>query len=266
MRCPVAKTLGTVVLLGVCSAQIQPPPTSPSHYFEIKLPDGVASESILVRYVLDSDDFGDWVQSHSGVSSYLIDTTRAGHPATRMRAVLYAPGCAIQTLDLSLVRLDSQHDSFRCESLSNVPIVGTLTRTNRLFGHDVRVQAKYVARWAQAFLGVADIPTIPVGDVAQVASNGSFRLSVPDFSQDPLAGVPDYPGELQIWATDRTRDKVIAQLTPVVNSASKTRMGGLRIRSEYPETVFAPCAANPPLMRDAFGFALRPDASDACDR
>jgi len=253
---------GTLIVLTICSAQAQPL-TTPSRYLEIKLPDGVRSEGVFIRYVLDADDFGDWVQPRTGVPSYLIDTNRAGNPATRIRAILYAPGCAIQTLDLSLAGLDSQRYSFRCESLPNVPIVGTLTRTNRLFGHDVRVQAKHVARWAQAFLGVADIPTIPVGDVAQVASNGSFRLSVPDFSQDPLVGVPDYRGELQIWARDRTSDKVVAQLTPVVNSASKTRMGGLRIQSEYPEIVFAPCAANPPLMRDAFGFALR---RDPCDR
>jgi hypothetical protein len=263
MRCSVTKIFGTLIVLSICSAQIQPPLASPSRYVEIKMPDGLPSESIFVRYVLDADDLSDWVQPRTGVSSYLIDTNRAGRPATQMRAILYVPGCAIQTLDLSLARLDSQHYSFRCESLPNVPIVGTLTRTNRLFGHDVRVQAKYVARWAQAFLGVADIPTIPVGDVAQVASNGMFHLSLPDFSQDPLAGVPDYPGEFQLWATDRTSDKVVAQLTPVVNSASKTRMGGLRIQSEYPETVFAPCAANPPLMRDAFGFALR---RDPCDR
>jgi hypothetical protein len=85
MRCSVAKTFSTLILLSVSSAQ-----TSPSRYVEIKLPDGLPSESIFVRYVLNADELGDWVQPHTGVTSYLIDTTRAGRPATRMRTILYS--------------------------------------------------------------------------------------------------------------------------------------------------------------------------------
>ena len=136
-------------------------------------------------------------------------------------------------------------------------------------GREVKLQAKYVARWAQSFLGLGDsiVTTIPVGDVAYLSPDGRFRLSVPDFSQDPLAGAPDHPGELQIWATDQASDGIVALLIPAGPQVIKTRMGGLKIRSEYPsEIVFAPCAANPPQVHDAIGFATRPGPSDACDR
>ena len=61
---------------------------------------------------------------------------------------------------------------------------------DRLYGRQVKVQAKYVARWAQTFLesGKDIVTTIPVGDAAYPSLDGRFRLSVPDFSQDPLAG------------------------------------------------------------------------------
>jgi hypothetical protein len=260
---------GTVIWLSICSAQIQPPPASPSRYVEIKLPDGVPSESIFIRYVLDADDFGDWVQQRPSVSSYLIEMNRAGHQATRIRAILYAPGCAIQTMDLALSGSNSQQYSFACQPLPSIWISGNLTRQDRLYRHEVSIRANYVARWAQSFLGLGAgiVTTIPVGDVVNVSPNGSFRLLVPDFSRDPSAGAPDYPGELQLWARDRTNDEVLAQLIPVGVAAAKTRMGGLRIQSAYPsDMVFAPCAANPPLLHDAFGFALRPDVNDACDR
>ena len=59
---------------------------------------------------------------------------------------------------------------------------------------------------------------------------------------------------------------IIAQLVPTDPATLKTPMGGLKIRSEYPPgMVFAPCAANPPQVHDAIGFARRPARFDACD-
>jgi hypothetical protein len=258
-----------VLVAGVCSGQIPQPRASPPHYIEIKLPRGAISENVFVRYLLAGEEFGGWVQPHPGVSSYFISTTHEGRPATRIKALLYAPGCAIQTLDLPVSGSNNQQYFFICQPLPSVWIVGTLTRADRLYGREVKLQAKYVARWAQSFLGLGDsiVTTIPVGDVAYLSPDGSFSLSVPDFSQDPLAGAPDHLGELQIWARDKTSGDIVAQLIPAGPQIIKTRMGGLKIQTEYPsKTVFAPCAANPPRVHDAIGFALRPDPGDACDR
>jgi hypothetical protein len=271
MRHPAAGFFGTLALVpGVCSGQFPQPAASLSHYIEIKLPPWVVSESVFVRYQLGGEELGGWVQPHPGVSSYFISTTHGGRPATRIKALLYAQGCAIETLDLPVSGSSNQQYSFLCRSLSNVEIVGALTRTDRLYGREVKLQTKYVARWAQSFLEFGDgvVPTIPVGDVAAYLSpDGRFRLSVPDFSQDPLAGAPDHAGELQIWARDKTSGDLVAQMIPAGPQAIKTRMGGLKIQSEYPsEIVFAPCAANSPRVRDALGFTLRPGASDSCNR
>ena len=185
---------------------------------------------------------------------------RGGRPVTRIKALLYARGCAIQTLDLPVSGSNNQQYSFICLPLASVWIVGALTRMDRLYGREIKLQAKYIARWSQSFLELGDgiVTTIPVGDVAYLSPDGRFRLSVPDFSQDPLAGAPDHPGELQIWATDQASDGVVALLIPAGPQVIKTRMGGLKIRSEYPsEIVFAPCAANPPQVHDAQRGPLR---------
>jgi hypothetical protein len=96
-------------------------------------------------------------------------------------------------------------------------ITGTLARSDRLYGRAVKLQAKYVARWAQQFLGLGDdiVTDIPVGDAVYLPADGRFRLSVPNLSQDPLAGAPDHSGELQIWARDKTSEDMVAQLIPV---------------------------------------------------
>lgn len=273
MRRPLTGFFGALVLAaGLCLGQISRPPASPSHYIEIKLPREVSSESVFIRYLLAGEELGGWVQPRPGVSSYLISTSHEGRPATRIRAILYAPGCAIQTLDLPVSGANNQQYSFICQPLSSVSITGVLTRTGWLNGTEVKLQASYVARWAQPFLELGDgiVTTIPVGAVAYLSPDGRFRLSVPDFLRDPLAGAPDHPGEFRVWARDKTSADIVAQLVPARPQVIRARMGGLLIQSEYPlETVFAPCPVNSAFQRgfhDAFGFALRMDASDACDR
>ncbi len=270
MRRPAAGFFGLLVLAaGVCSGQSPQPGASPSHYIEVKLPRWVNSENVFVRYQLVGQEYTGWVQPHPGVSSYFISTTHEGRPVTRIKALLYAPGCAIQTLDIPVSDSNSLGFSFNCQPLPSVWIAGAIARMDRFHGREVKVQAKYVARWAQRFLesGNDIVTTIPVGDAAYPSPDGHFRLSVPDFSQDPLAGAPDHPGELQIWASDKTGDGIVALLIPAGPGVNKTKMGGLKIISEYPaDLAFAPCVANPATMHDKVGFALRPGSNDLCDR
>jgi hypothetical protein len=239
------------------------------HFLEIRLPPEVKSHTVFIRYILDGDDLGGWVEQLPDVVSYLIAITRAGRPATRIKALVYAPGCAIQTLDLPISGLNNEHYAFICQVLPNIPISGIVSRPNRLDGHDVTLHAIYLARWAQPFMKPADaiITTIPMGDEAATSPEGHFLLSVPDLSRDPLAGAPDHAGEFQIWARDKTSGDVVAELVPSGLPALKTQMGGLKIQTHYPaDILFTPCAVNRSPVHNAEGFAVRPNPADPCDR
>lgn len=239
---------------------------APQQDVEIKLPPAVASETVFIRYRLAGEGLGGWIQPRRGVSSYAIRTTREGSPA-RLRAVIYAPGCALQTLDLPPSATSRQEYFFICRPLPTVRISGQLMRLDRLYGRQVKLRAKYVAQWAQAFLGLRDdiVVDIPVGEVVDLGVDSRFDIQVPDFSQDALAGAPDHPGALQIWARDRVSDDLVALLMPAGPEAATRPIGGVRILPEYsPEIVFAPCSADPPQVHDAIGFALRPAPKDAC--
>lgn len=232
---------------------------------EILLPSRVNSESFFARYVTTGGGIGDWIQPRPNVSSYTIST----HGPARIRALLYSPGCAIQTFDLALSDQSSQQYSFVCQALPTVEIGGALARPDRLYGRKVRLQARYVARWAQSFLGLDDeiVTFIPIAETSDISSSGEFHLSLPDLSEDALAGSPDHPGELQVWARDAASGGIAAQLIPDGSRLKTTRMGGLPIQNPYPsKIVFTPCAANNPRVRDALGFALRPGPEDNCDR
>jgi len=92
----------------------------------------------------------------------------------------------------------------RRTSLPNIQIVGRLARSDRLCGRNVRLRARYVARWAQSFLGLDGdiVEFIAIAETNDVVGNGEVRLSLPDLSRDVLAGSPDHSVELQIWARD----------------------------------------------------------------
>jgi hypothetical protein len=243
-----------LLLATVCCAQ--------TRYLEIELSPGIVPEKVFIRYRLDDDDLGGWVQPRPSVSSYLISTMREGRAATRIRALLYAPGCAIQTLDLPLSGSNNQKYSLTCRPLPTLSIAGLLTRQELLAGREFNLEARYVARWAQPFFGFDPqmITAVPVGDLVSLSPDGRFKMQIPGFSQDS-------PGEIQIWAREKVTGKMIAQLLPDGPPAIKTRMGGLKIGSEYPaEIVFVPCTEHPNRVQDAFGFTLRSNDESACTR
>lgn len=247
-------TIVVLMLASICSAQ--------SRYLDIEFSPGIVPEKVFIRYRLDGDDLGGWVQPRPGVSSYRISTMREGRTAARIRALLYPSGCGIQTLELTLSGSKDEKYTLTCKPLPVVTISGVLTRQELLQGREFTLQAKYVARWAQPFFGFDPqlITTIPVSDAAETAADGSFRLEIPDFSQDS-------PGEIQIWARDRANGKIIAQLLPVGPAEIKSRMGGLKLSGEYPPgIVFVPCTEHPDRVQDAFGFTLRSSGESACTR
>ena len=256
-----------ILLAAFCSGQT-PTSANPSRYVEIKLPPEALSETFFARYVLAGQDFGGWVHPLPNISSYGIGTTFEGRPVTSIKAILYAPGCAIQTLDLHLSGADNLQFQFVCQPMRSIAIQGAVILSERLYGRKVKLQAKYIARWAQSFLGLDEsiVTSIPIGDVAHLSADGRFRLVIPDLSQDPLAGTLDHPGELQVWAKDETSDAIVAKLIPTDRQFLKARMGGLKVSNEYPsEVVFAPCAERPAQPHDKYGFAMRAAISDACD-
>jgi hypothetical protein len=249
------------LIAGVCAGQVLP-----SHNVLIHLPPGVASENVFIRYVLAGEKFGGWVRPVSGASFYAIGTSVGAIPATGLKAIIYVPGCALRTVDMRVSTSKNEEYSFLCRPLQTIRINGRLIPSDPLYRHGVNLQAKYVARWAHSFLGLADdsVLVIPVGDVSDLSADGRFRISVPDLFRDPVARAADEAGELQIWAQGKIGQNLLAKLIPA-DLVIATRMGGLRIEREYPsEVVFAPCATMRSPLHDEECFAHRSDI-EGCD-
>jgi hypothetical protein len=221
----------------------------------IHLPPGVPSETVFIRYVRAGEKFGGWVPSRPGVASYAIDTSIGAIPATGLKAVIYAPGCAIQTVDLRLSGPKDEQYAFPCRPLPIVRIDGRLIEARSLRESGALIQARYIARWAHSFLGLTDdsVLVIPLGETESLSADGHFQISLPDLSNDQLAQSAD--GDLQFWARDKTGANLLAQLI----AKGSTPLGALEIAREYPpELIFSACGTNRAPIHDN-GFARRSD-------
>jgi hypothetical protein len=232
--------------------------------FEIKLPANVASETFVIRYFLTGafGGYNGWVEQKNDVRSYRIGTVLQGQPATQIKSILYAPGCALQTLNVELTDAGPHDYEFACRPLPAISVAGKLTKANLLLEKPMEIHVNYVAYWAHEFFGVRDglITTMRVGEATPDA-DGQFRVALPDLSQDPIASAKSHPGVFQFWARERTTGNLLAELVP---AESKARFGSLRIEPGYPdELVFTPCAVSRTVVHT--GFARRSDPN-GCGR
>ena len=239
-----------------------------AHSVEIQLPAGIASETVFIRYAMTGETLGGWVEPRAGVSSYVISTALASVISTALaspsvkgiKAVIYTPGCAFRTLDLTFSNAARERYAFVCEPLPTVGIAGKLSQPGALGAADVKVEARYIARWAGTFLGLdRNLVTVVRLGETQLAADGRFRISVPDLLQDPLAS----SGEVQIWSKGDKEE----QLIPVGKQAAlSTRMAGLPVRAAYfseipfAEILFALCRSEGPVLHTSEGFAIRNSA------
>lgn len=190
-------------------------------------------------------------------------------PSTHIRAILYAPGCQLQTFDLPITELRAYNYSFQCHAVPQTEIQGVVTRADRLSTYSWAIQARYVAGWAPQFFGYDDgtATVIPLESTSNFDPRDlTFRLSMPDLSQDVLANSQNHPGQIQIWAQDAKTGKRIAKLrliSSLTENAHK-RFGDLPIGMPTRSLLqFASCAM-PPEEHDAYGFGKPADAGDVC--
>lgn len=224
-------------------------PAAPPHYVEIKIPRGVDSARVFIRYRLDDDPgtIGGWVDPQADVSSYFVATTQNGKAASRLRALVYAPGCAMRTYDLSLSGSSVQQALFDCRPVPSLWISGMANGLK-----DSRIVAKYTGRWVQDFFGLGDgiVTLIPVGEANYFTDKGRFQELIPDFSGE------ERPGEIQFWATDPATGNVLARLLPSMHPtpASATPV----------EIKFVVCGIRESRAHDSFGFAIRGQEDTDC--
>ena len=203
-----------------------------------------------------------WIRSENGTAVYKITGIHAGE-ATRIKAILYAPGCALQTMDVAIVEPRNYDYSFRCLMLPKTEVEGYVT--NNVNNNDkFIIEAKYVASWVPSFFGFDDGTTteVPLETLTTLNTGNRLVLQIPDLSKDKLAADADHAGEIRFYLLDRSTGRIIDQLR-----TQSGRFGGLPVSAlnkTSPDLKF--CGTGFLLSRDhdQYGFANRTDSPYSC--
>ena len=221
--------------------------------FRVELPVSIASEQVFLEYCLyDQATHCSWISPIADRSYYMID----GGPRVRyLKAILYVPGCALETFT---VELPSTLYQFTCRPFPTVFLAGEIAGKSPHYAELVELNATYTAPWATSFFGTPDALTnIPLGKAASITDDNHFRFVLPDFASDPVTA----PGFLYIWAKEKTTGKLVALLVP---EGAEKKINSLKVQQRYPANlVFHPCSANAVHVHDKEGFTIR-SADDPC--
>jgi hypothetical protein len=201
----------------------------------LSIPANIRSETVQIRYLMRGvfGGVGGYVTPKAGVSSYTVPASSDGKPATGIKIIAYAPCCDFVTMDLSLADQPNRLEPFVCKPLPSVVLSGRFSRA-LTGGHNAELLITYQAFWAHSFFGILDgaVTTFDVANVSP-ASDGTFRVEIPDFSRRNESVKDELTASLHLLLRDaKTWNHLATNLTPKVEEL-KTAFG-LKIVSSYP--------------------------------
>jgi hypothetical protein len=178
--------------------------TSDNNIFTISVAPPKTPSDLQVRYFLTDGSGPDWYSTAAEGSgnSFIIKTFVQEKPATSFKALVYAPGCQFVTITADNLTSSNRQAEFQCQDLATTPLQGRVPLPAGS-QKEFQVEALYVCDWAQR---VFDIPRIAVSPLsiakAKVASDGTFSIDLPDFTQDKLWGSLTYDSALTFVLVD----------------------------------------------------------------
>lgn len=157
-------------------------------------------------------------------SAYEFAAAVESSVATRVKVIVYVPGCEIERLELEVQGASQSHD-LKCISLRRVALRGQISPLSVIRDRRTDIVVDYVASWDHDFFGIADgmVNVIRLGRV-EPDQNGSFQVLIPDFAVQNLGD-----GEL-VFRLRGKDDEFAAELQPNGNDA-------LKVSDSYPAVI-----------------------------
>jgi hypothetical protein len=215
--------------LAVCLAQ-QPPDNQ--NIFTISVASPTSAKDVQVRYYFTGEfgGFGSSIAQPTDDNKIVIKTGVAGKSAKGFKLIAYAPGCQFVTISVDDLASSSRQGQFECTRLNTVQFFGN-ANLSAFSDKALQVQVLYSCDWAGAFFGMTGTVSPFALGKADIATDGSFTISLPDFSADPLWNSRSNNATLMFVAADSHSGQPVAELK--VASDSKAKGAGLKVASSY---------------------------------
>ena len=215
----------TAVLIAICvAAQNTPTRVPAAQPFKIRVifPEGISTDDVWLTYGLYSpsrigryiglhgpaakvrhfpvpvlDGQGHLVTPAGSAAFYEIEGLLDGKPVERFQAFLWAPGCKTVYFDVPAISADVE-EHFVCTTSKEVTLAGRVRGGN--------LEEKHSTLWVSYDAGLAGCFQLHTCDngcalfctsttildiaSANIAIDGSFKVELPDFSDDPISRGP----------------------------------------------------------------------------
>lgn len=213
---------------------------TPAPKVRIVFPEGVHSEKASMTYALHGPTGGHGYAGMSGAfsaSPFEIPAMLQGKSVDRFRAVVWAPGCRMKEFDVAVGTADINL-RFVCDPLKTISFSGRVKSVDNL--GSATISADYMGlgicfsmaackdRCGGSCLG----PQIAGIASAKVAADGSFKMELPDFRDDPFVA-DDSTAEIEFRLNGAPN---VSSLLPQLSQGQT-----LRVAASYPtEVIFVP--------------------------
>ena len=204
-----------------------------SQAFHIRVPQTVEKKDLMIWYFLTGPfgGYGSTVAGKQDVSDYAIELSVNKKLAETLKAIVYCPGYQIATINASpLSALKEKVEEVELRPAASVSLTGKVMWPARLSTENFKVYIKYEADWEHEFFGISD-GMVAMFDIAEVglAKDGSFSVTLPDFTLDPAVNDFQMPGEFTFTIQDPKTGKLMYKLEPAENRGGY----GLQIAPQY---------------------------------
>jgi len=206
--------------------------------FTISVVGPTRATDVQVRYYFsgESGSYGSSTASPTDDNKIVIKTTAEGKPAKALRLIAYAPGCQFVTISVDDLSASNRQGEFQCTRLNTVQFYGKAD-VSAFAEKALQVRVLYNCEWAVDFFGLnGGFSPLSLGK-ADIDFDGSFTISLPDFSSDPLWDSLSNRATLMFIVGDGTTGHPLAALMPLSDSAAKG--GGVKVAPGYPQVEFS---------------------------
>lgn len=233
---PVLLSALILALLVPCLAQ--QPAADNQNIFTISVAVPTRAKDVQVRYYFTGEfgGYGSSIATPTDDNKIVIKTGVEGKSAKSFKLIAYAPGCQFVTISVDDLAASDRTGAFECTELNTVQFYGK-ANISALADKVLQAQVLYSCDWAGAFFGmIGAVSPFSLGK-ADIASDGSFTISLPDFTADPLWSTLSNKARLTFSVADATTGHPLATLKVLSDSTAST--GGLKVASSYPQVEFA---------------------------
>ena len=196
------------------------------------------AKDVQVRYWF-TDEAGSHQSSvaDSTDDNRIVIKTRFQEKSARgFKAIAYAPGCQFVTIDIGDLAAGNRRSEFQCQKLPATQMTGRVN-VSGFGGRELKVEVLYYIEWAGEFYGLPGVSVSPlVLGKADVGSDGSFGLEIPDFSADPIWQSLSHNATLAFFISYVQDGARLAM--PLQTLGSLSAGSRLKVAATYPEIEF----------------------------